>query len=260
MQSRSRLTIPAIGLAIVMLLLSFGSGWVGGSIAGNSIPSVQGAAGPPGADGHDGADGRNGADGVAGLSVVGPRGPAGSVGPAGAAGADGAPGDMGPSGVPGPTGAPGAPGADGLDATAFNYSTMDVFNGPPVAAQGMIVLSLATNEMTSPTVTRLEPGAGSVFQIEAPGYYRLSYTINVAGKAPIVFPFYEIRAELTRVSPPLLLSRTGYLPGSTGSSALLRDTVTVFLNSGERLNLALGGVDEAEIGSYVAVLTIEKIR
>ena len=101
---------------------------------------------------------------------TGPTGAAGATGPAGATGATGAAGAAGAAGATGPAG-PTGPSVTAASAYAANTSGA----GLPVVIAGFPV-PLPDYQVLPTGITA--NGTSTVFTVNTPGYYRISYTVN----------------------------------------------------------------------------------
>ena len=180
----------------------------------------------------DGATGPTGPTGAAGAT-----GPAGAAGPTGAAGAAGA---TGPTGPTGPTGLS----VTATSAFAANTSG-SVLN---VALLGTLV-PLPNSQVLSPDIT--VNGANTVFTVNTPGRYQLSYTINTT----------LALASGTR----LLISNT---PNQASTLAPLlslshfSNEILVDLNAGDTISLQMFGISTPTTllpGASGATLSITRL-
>lgn len=138
-------------------------------------PVFPGAAGPTGPMGPAGSDtGPTGPAGAAGaMGPAGPQGLPGPVGPEGDQGDPGPAGDEGPAGLTGAAGAP-APLPPPTATAGFGANT----------AGGLISVLVGGTNISFPSVQLLSPditvtGSNVVFNVATPGYYRISYHVNL---------------------------------------------------------------------------------
>jgi hypothetical protein len=266
---RSRV-LPAVALAVAMLLLSFGAGWLGSLVGESStsgpgpagIPGTPGANGADGADGvtgtpgADGADGAHGADGARGPA--GPVGPRGAAGPQGAAGAPGADGQDGNDGKDGQNGANGQNGAPGLDATSltglYAYSDDDDF----VATGGLVLPFTAIRDIDGVEPTSLGGPPGSpdyALHIVDAGYYRFGMSATIR---TTVVSNATMLLRLTYVSDPgqAFIEDSAY-----GDERTTRMSASglVHLQADDYVRFALVPQSLISVDSYQVIFTVEKL-